>query len=171
MGLMADLDLKPVTRSAAKSLVTKVASSKPGAWFLSKAMHHLDQIMFKASGGKKTPSRMLAGMPVVMIATTGARSGQVRTSPLVPIPFDDDIALVGTNFGQANTPGWVYNLEANPDGVASNGDREANFTARLATDDETERVFAAASEIYVGYAKYRERIKDRKIRVFVLAPR
>ena len=54
------------------------------------------------------------------------------------VPFDGDVALVGTNFGGATTPGWVYNLEANPDGVAKYGDVEVPFAARFATADESE---------------------------------
>lgn len=171
MGLMAALDLKPVSTSASKTLVTKLASSKPGAWLMSKAMHRLDQLMFKATHGRHTPSAILAGLPIVMISTIGAKSGQVRTSPLVGVPHGDDIALVGTNFGQTKTPGWVYNLEANPEGVAKNGEAEASFVARLANDEESEQVLAAAGKMYVGYDKYRDRISGRTVRVFILSPR
>ncbi|MGI9624154.1 MAG: nitroreductase family deazaflavin-dependent oxidoreductase, partial [Acidimicrobiales bacterium] len=61
------------------------------------------------TGGKTTVPGLLAGLRVVMLTTTGAKSGEPRTMPLVGIPSDGDLAVIGSNFGQGPTPGWVYN--------------------------------------------------------------
>jgi deazaflavin-dependent oxidoreductase (nitroreductase family) len=56
----------------------------------------------------------LAGLPVLTVTTTGARTGQRRSAPLVGVPAGDDIAVIGTSFGQSRTPGWYHNMRADP---------------------------------------------------------
>ena len=62
------------------------------------------------------------------------------------------MAVIGSNFGQKATPGWVYNLRAKPEA-------------------ETEQAFEAAAVFYGGYREYRQRASHREIEVFVLEPR
>jgi deazaflavin-dependent oxidoreductase (nitroreductase family) len=103
-----------------------------------------------------------------MLTTTGAKSGQQRAMPLVGIPLGDDMAVIGSNFGQKSTPGWVYNLRSNPEAMVGYRSKEVAVSARLATADETERTFEAGSAFYDGYEKYRTRANHREIQVFVL---
>ncbi len=168
MGLMQELEIKIAKSRLRYRAVAPITSSRPGAWVLSKLLHRLDAVFFKRSNGLKTLSGMLAGLSTVMISTTGAKSGLTRTSPLTAVPIADSIGLVGTNFGQARTPGWVYNLEANPGGTASRGDISVGFTARAANEGEREEILRSAARIYSGYDKYRERLTARRVRVFVL---
>ena len=81
-----------------------------------------------------------------------------------------DLALIGTNFGQTNTPGWVYNLEADPTACVTYRDRTVDVRARRANPDETASALTAAARVYPGYDKYRERITGREVKVFVLTP-
>jgi deazaflavin-dependent oxidoreductase (nitroreductase family) len=87
---------------------------------------------------------------------------------LLGIPYGEDVALIGSNWGGENTPGWVFNLEAHPQAVVRYRDRSVNAKARRADAQETEDVFARAASLYAGYASYRERASHRAIRVFVL---
>jgi len=105
---------------------------------------------------------------VVMFTTTGAKTGKRRTMPLLGIPVGEDLAVIGSNYGQKNTPGWVYNLEADPSATVGYRDRSVEVVARRADETETDRVFDLASAVYPGYAKYRVRADHRAIRVFVL---
>jgi len=148
--------------------VAVLTSSRLGAWAMSKILHRFDAVFFKRSSGSKTLSGMLGGLPTVMISTTGAKSGRPRSSPLTAVPIADSIGLVGTNFGQARTPGWVYNLEANPTGTASRGDITVGFVARAADEGEREEILTSAARIYSGYDKYRARVTVRDVRVFIL---
>lgn len=169
--MMEQLGLDVVDPRLIHRVIAVMASSRSGAWLMSKVIHRLDGIAFSRSNGRSTVSSSLAGLPTVMISTTGARSGQVRTSPLTAIPLADNVGLVGTNFGQKATPGWVYNLEANPAGVASHGEVTVEFLARPADEDEREEILESAARIYRGYDKYRERVTGRVVRVFVLEVR
>ena len=114
---------------------------------------------------------LMAGLPVIMLTTTGAKSGEPRSMPLVGIPLGDDLAVIGSNYGQQRTPGWVYNLEADPTATVSYRDRAVEVTARAASDAETDEAFEIATSFYPGYGKYRARASHRTIRVFVLEPR
>ncbi|MGZ4681880.1 MAG: nitroreductase family deazaflavin-dependent oxidoreductase, partial [Acidimicrobiales bacterium] len=97
-------------------------------------------------------------------------SGQPRTTPLIAVPIGDSLALIGTNFGQVPTPGWVFNLEADPSVRVRYRDVEIEASVRPATDDERAELWKTASTVYPGYDKYQERITGRDIRIFVLEP-
>jgi deazaflavin-dependent oxidoreductase (nitroreductase family) len=168
LGLMQELGIEVAKSRRRYRAIAVITSSRLGAWVLSKLLHRLDAVFFKRSDGIRTLSGMLAGLPTVMISTTGAKSGLARTSPLTAVPIADSIGLVGTNFGQARTPGWVYNLEANPAGTASRGDITVGFVARAAIGGEGEEILKSAARIYSGYDKYRERLTVRNVRVFIL---
>src|SRR5688572_24833828 len=170
MGVAADLGYVHSRPNVVQRGMQAFASSRPGAWMFSKVLAPLDRIVHRVSKGKTTLPQVLAGLPVVFVTTTGRKSGQPRTSPLIAVPIHDTLALVGTNFGQTATPAWVLNLEADPAARASHRDHEIDVTARPATEDERETVWRAAAGVYPGYEKYQARITDRAIRVFVLEP-
>ena len=104
----------------------------------------------------------------MMLTTTGAKTGKPRTMPLLGIPVGEDLAVIGSNYGQRNTPGWVYNLEADPSAIVAYRDRSVEVVARRADEAETDRIFALGHAFYSGYAKYRLRADHRIIRVFIL---
>jgi len=171
VGMMQELGLEVAESRMVYRAVAVMASSRAGAWAMSKLLYRLDGIVYKRSEGRATVSSSLAGLPIVMISTKGAKSGQTRTAPLTAIPIGDNIGLVGTNFGQTTTPGWVYNLEAHPEGRASRGSAVVQFVARPADQPERAEILASAGRIYSGYDKYRERVTARTVRVFILEPR
>ena len=136
----------------------------------SKVLAPLDRVIHRLSSGRTTLPQVLAGLPVVFVTTTGRKSGQPRTSPLIAVPLDGTLALVGTNFGQTATPAWALNLEADPSARVKYGDHEVDVRARAASEDERTTVWRNAAGVYPGYDKYQQRIKGRAIRIFVLEP-
>ncbi len=106
----------------------------------------------------------------MLVTTTGRRSGLERTTPLLGIPVDGTVALIGSNFGQAPTPAWVHNLEADPHARIAYRDRAVDVVARPATDEEADLAFEQAGAVYPGYSSYRQRAAHRRIRVFLLTP-
>lgn len=170
MGLLRDLDYRAKPSNALQRAMQSFASSRFGAWLFSKTLYPVDKVLFRVSGGRLTVPSLMAGVPVIMLSTTGARSGQMRTMPLLGIPFGEDLAIIGSNYGQEATPGWVYNLVADPSATVGYRDRNVVVTARRADEDETERVFDLAAGVYRGYAEYRTRADHRVIRVFILQP-
>ncbi len=145
-----------------------LGSTPPGAWTLSKVLAPMDRWMLQATRGRTTFAGALAGVPVITLTTTGAKSGLPRTSPLLGIPVEGSLAVLGTNYGQPATPAWTHNLAANPAAEVGYRGASAPVLARLAGDVEYEHAFERSSTIYPGYPKYRARVTERPIRVFIL---
>jgi len=169
MGLQEALGYEPGSANIVQRLMQRIASSRPGSWLFQKLLYRIDRPIFRWSRGRITVPGLVAGLPVIMLTTTGAKSGIERTMPLVGVPVEGDLAVIGSNYGQPATPGWVHNLEANPTGRVAYRDASVEVVARPATDEESNRIFDLAAGIYGGYAAYRARADQRTIRVFVLA--
>lgn len=147
-----------------------LASTRPGAWFFSKTLAGTDRALAKVSHGRIALPTVMARLPVLVLTSTGRKSGQPRQTHLIAVPFRDTLALLGTNFGQGSTPAWVLNLEANPRAAVTHQGVTREVRARHATDDERAEILSAADAFYAGYAKYQQRITGRELRIFVLEP-
>lgn len=170
MGLASDLGYRYRPPNAVQRTMQAFGSTRIGAWFFSKTLRHLDRAAHRVSKGRTSVPMLLAGLPVLVVTTTGRRSGVSRTTPLIAPPVGDTVALVGTNFGQRSTPSWVRNLEADPHATVAYRDVTIDVVARPATADEAAAIWDKASAVYGGYAKYRQRVTGRTIRLFVLEP-
>lgn len=143
-------------------------ATKPMAWLNSKIAHHLDRWVLAATRGRTTATTALTGLPVIFVTTIGVKSGRSRTVPLLGIPFEDTLVLIGTGFGQRATPGWVHNLRANGSLTVEYRERRITAGARLARAEEAQEIWSKAIAIYPGYASYPVWARHREIAVFVL---
>jgi deazaflavin-dependent oxidoreductase (nitroreductase family) len=109
------------------------------------------------------------GAPVLLLSTTGRKSGQRRTTPLVYTMDGDDFVLIASNGGAPKHPAWYLNLMANPDATVEVGDREVRVRADEAHQDEKARLWQKMVEVYSGYDGY-QRKTEREIPVIVLHP-
>lgn len=89
-------------------------ATAPMSWLSARVMHRLDKGVHRITAGRTTFAGIVTGLPVVMLTTTGARSGQPRTWPLLGLRDGDRIVVVASNYGQRNHPAWYHNLRANP---------------------------------------------------------
>jgi len=170
MGVAADLGYTHRKINRFQKVMQAFGSTTFGAWFFSKTLATMDRACNKLTKGRTSVPEILAGLPVMFVTTTGRKSGQPRTTPLISVPIGDSLALIGTNFGQTPTPNWVFNLEADPSAHVRYREAELDLTTRPATDDERTAVWNTASTVYPGYNKYQERITGRDVRIFVLEP-
>jgi deazaflavin-dependent oxidoreductase (nitroreductase family) len=170
MGLIDQLGYRVPEANRFQRLVWKVSSSRPGAWFFARTLHHIDRLVLRLSRGRATVPGVLAGLPVITVATTGVRTGQRREVPLVGVPSGDNVAVIGTRFGQARTPGWYFNMRAEPRAEVGYRGRTVPVVAREAEGDEREAVWARGCQIYAGYQAYAHRMDHRAIHVMVLEP-
>jgi deazaflavin-dependent oxidoreductase (nitroreductase family) len=169
MGLIEALGYKISAPNAAQRAMWHLSSSRPGAWLFARSLPHVDRWILQLSHGQRTLAGVTAGIPVLTVTTTGAKTGQPRSSPLIGVPFGSDIAIVGTRFGQPGTPGWYYNLCAQPRAEVAYRDRSVNATAREADENEWQQIWVQARKIYTGYDAYSRRITDRKIHIMILS--
>jgi deazaflavin-dependent oxidoreductase (nitroreductase family) len=108
--------------------------------------------------------------PVLLLTSTGRRSGQQRTAPVLFMKDGANVVVIGSNAGNTNEPGWSYNLKANPEAaVEIRGDRRT-VHARVADGEERERLWKAMNAEYEGFEDY-EAKTSRNIALFVLEPR
>lgn len=171
MGLAADLGYQHQTGNPLHRAMRWFGGTRPGAWIFSRSLRHLDNTIGRISRGRQSAPGLLAGLAVLDLATTGRKSGQRRTSHLIATPIDGTLALIGSNFGQQDTPAWVFNLEADPRANVTYRGITREVVARPAGDADAARVIETAGTFYRGYLHYRERIgTTRRLRVFLLDP-
>lgn len=146
-----------------------LGSQRPVTWVFSHSMHHLDPLVYRLTNDRHTAISIFTGMPVILVTTTGARSGEPRTVPLIGMPHEERLALIGSNWGRAYAPSWYYNLRANPEATVTQESRSKTYTAHEATGDEYEMFWQIAVDAYAGYAAYKQRA-GRHIPIMVLTP-
>jgi deazaflavin-dependent oxidoreductase (nitroreductase family) len=168
MGLAADLSYAVPPPNLVQRGTQAFASTRPGAWAFSRSLATMDRVVSRVSGGRTSVPRLMAGLPVLVLTTTGRRSGQPRASHLIAVPFADTLALIGSNFGQPDTPAWVLNLEAEPRAAVTYRGVTRDVVSRPATAAEQDQVMADSARVYGGYLKYQQRITGRRLRIFIL---
>ncbi|WP_225726078.1 MULTISPECIES: nitroreductase/quinone reductase family protein [unclassified Nocardia] len=147
-------------------LANKFAATKPGSWLIRK-ITPLDRAVLERTDAKYTVLGPI-GAPVILLTTTGRKSGAARTQPLLYAHGGDVLYVIGSNFGQAHHPAWTANLLANPAATVAIAGQRIPVTATLLEDDaEKERVFALFTDITDAYAAYRNRT-TRDLRIFAL---
>ncbi|HET7038013.1 MAG TPA: nitroreductase/quinone reductase family protein [Thermomicrobiaceae bacterium] len=146
-----------------------IAASRLGAWLLARTVHHLDRRLLGRWHGRWATST-LAGLPTVLLTTTGARTGRPRSVPLVGIPDGERIILVASRFGGAHHPAWYHNLKARPECLITLDGQTGAYRAREATRTEREQAWRLATACYPGYAAYQARSAGRLIPVMILTP-
>lgn len=117
-------------------------------------------------------SSKLAGQKMLLLTTTGRRTGKRRTVPLLYVDDGETIVLIGSNWGGPAHPMWVRNLLANPEARVQIGPRKRRVTASVAAGLERERLWKLVTSTYAGYKDYARRIGPaREIPLVVLTPR
>lgn len=146
-----------------------IASSRGGAWLFARTMPRIDRFLLRLTRGRRSLPELIAALPVVTLVTTGAKSGLVRTTPLLAVPHGDDVAVIGTQFGQPGTPSWYFNLVADPSAELRYHGQSVAVTAHEVEGPQRDEIWQRACEFYTGYAAYARRIKDsRPIHIMVL---
>ncbi|MEV0682799.1 nitroreductase/quinone reductase family protein [Nocardia sp. NPDC050378] len=150
----------PLSRAA-----NRFAATKPGS-LLIRTLTPLDRAVLERTDAKYTVLGPI-GAPVILLTTTGRKSGQQRTQPLLYVHDGDTLYVVGSNFGQAKHPAWTVNLLANPQATVAIAGERIPVTATLVPDADKEAIFARFVEITGAYAAYRDRT-TRDLRIFAL---
>jgi deazaflavin-dependent oxidoreductase (nitroreductase family) len=124
--------------------------------------------LYRLSGGR-IGSRV-GRAPVLLLTTSGRKSGQPRTAPVVYLRDGERLIVIGSNAGNEKTPAWSLNLKASPDAEIEIGRKRQRVRARVAEGEERAELWRKHNEQYAGFDDYAART-DRDIAVFVLEPR
>ena len=110
------------------------------------------------------------GGDILVLRTTGRRSGRVRDAPLLFVTQGDGFAVVASNAASARLPAWWFNLQDHPDAEAVLRGNTHPVRARAATEEERAELWLRLVRLYSGYTHY-ESIAKRELPIVVLEPR
>lgn len=155
---------------AFRRLVRQTAATRPMTWLYIRIEKPIDQFVYRISRGWTTASALLSGLPVVMLTTTGARTGQPRTVPVLGFPDADRLIVIASNYGRSFYPAWYHNLRAHPRATVTVDQAAEDVEAHELTGDERDRWFEKAARMYPGFVTYEQRASNRRIPVLELQP-
>jgi deazaflavin-dependent oxidoreductase (nitroreductase family) len=151
-----------------RRLVRRTAATRPLAWLYGHIQQPVDLVMHRLTGGRMTLTGLLADVELVVLTTTGARSGRPRVTPVLAVPDPDGLVVLASNFGRPHHPGWYHNLRARPEAVATVAGVARVVRARELHGEERERAFVRAVQIYPGFQRYQRWAERRTIPVIRL---
>src|SRR6476620_2413459 len=120
---------------------------------------------FRANNGKVTG--VFAGRPVVLLTTTGAKSGRPRTSPLVYTTDGDRMVIIASKGGAPTNPDWYHNIVANPVVTVELPGETFQARATVAEGEERQRLYDAQAALMPAFAEYQQKT-TRQIPVVIL---
>lgn len=139
---------------------------KSPRWFLT-SFSGLHKAWYRLSGGRIGGT--FHGAPLVLLTTTGRKSGEERTWPLLALRDGDAYLFAASNSGHDHHPAWYLNLEANPVVRVRDGGRTLEGRARITSGEERASLYRRFVDVFENYAKY-EQATDREIPVVVVEP-
>ena len=156
--------------NVAQRSLRRFAASGPGSWVFARVLHRIDRPVDRLTRGRYTFSSLLSGLPVVMLTTVGAKTGQRRTVPVLGLPTENTLAIIASNFGQSRHPAWYYNLQQHPDAEIVVDGKRQRVRAVEATGQRRAEIWEQGLRVYPGFGQYERRAAHREIAVFELTP-
>jgi deazaflavin-dependent oxidoreductase (nitroreductase family) len=133
---------------------------------LMKLLGRVRVCFYRCWGGRRGPT--MSGRKLILLTTTGRKSGQPRTVPVVPFFAGDDMFVMASMGGSPTDPAWYQNLRANPDVLVQLGPDEWRARAATVEGEERDRLWKRITAEMPNFAKYQEKT-TRKIPVVRLA--
>ena len=109
-------------------------------------------------------------LPLILLTTTGRRSGRERTTPVAALVEDDRMVVIGSNVGHDRQPTWALNLKSNPEAQVRFRGESRTVRARFTEGSERDALWQAMNERFAGYDDYQANT-ERRLPVIVLEPR
>ena len=135
--------------------------------FLIRALSRIHARVYRISRGRVLDR--IAGMPVLLLTTTGRESGKRRTATLTYFRDGADLVVIGSFGGSDLPPAWWLNLEHDPRATVLIGRTTSTVAARAATAEEHDRLWPLVTTTHPGYARYQGRTL-RPIPIVLLTP-
>jgi deazaflavin-dependent oxidoreductase (nitroreductase family) len=132
-----------------------------------KVASRLHSGVYRLSGGKA--GGRIGALDVLLLTTTGRKSGKQRTVPLLYTSDGDGLVVIGSKGGTPENPGWCLNLSADPHATVTIGRETRHVEARIAEGEERERLWRRMADAYPAYDGYQTKT-SRRIPVVVLEP-
>jgi deazaflavin-dependent oxidoreductase (nitroreductase family) len=120
---------------------------------------------YRANGGKV--GGYWEGKPLLLLTTTGAKSGQQRTTPIMYLRDGDRLLVFASKRGAPTNPDWYHNLVAHPEVTVEDGTEKYEASATVLNGEERDKFYARQAELYPQFGEYQE-MTARKIPVIAL---
>jgi deazaflavin-dependent oxidoreductase (nitroreductase family) len=151
-------------RGPLRRLVQAVAAILPMSLVPARTLPRIDRSFYRLSRGRTTFSAWVSGLPVVMLTSTGARTGKLRTLPVLSLPYGDRLVVIASNYGRPNHPGWYHNLLAHPRAVVTWEGLSIQMQARELKGEERQAHIARGLAAYPWWEQYHRRAGPDKSR-------
>ncbi len=115
--------------------------------------------LYRRSGGRIAGT--MKGAPVLLLTTTGRRSGRPWTTPVIYQPDGDGWVLIASNGGRPRHPAWWLNLRASPEATVQIGRETVPVTAEAVDGGDRDRLWQVMTAVYPGYDRYATRTTRR----------
>ena len=159
----------PRTVAAPRRWVRWFAATSIGGWLFARVLHHLDRAAFSLTSGRVTVTSLMAGLPVIMLTTTGARTGRPHTVPVLGFPIGDGLAIAAGNFGRQQEPAWCLNLHRDPQARIAVDRQVRRVVAEELVGEARAAVWERCLVIYPGGRAYARRAAPRTVALFLLS--
>jgi deazaflavin-dependent oxidoreductase (nitroreductase family) len=150
-----------------RRVIACIFSTPAGTWFGLHIVPPIDRCLLRWSGGRM---KVALGQNTCLLETVGARSGAVRSTPLLYIGDGARLVVIASMGGAPRHPAWYHNLRKNPRVTVTLKGRRDTYVAHEAEGVERARLWSMAVDYYPGYAVYAQRAGVRRIPVVVLSP-
>lgn len=153
------------------TMLGAVVRRRSGTWYLARTQPTIDRALYRLSRGRLTLAGFGTGVQMLILTTTGARTGRQRLTPLATVPEPGGSFLVlASNFGRATDPGWAFNLRAHP--LAQVSHRGVTRTMRALELDEEQRAAARGGPLAAlpDWRRYDNLDSGRVVPIFRLHP-
>lgn len=142
-------------------MLRKFAALPIGDWYIKQVAPRVDPLLLRWTGGRFSS---VYPAPVMLLTTTGAKTGQPRALPLMYLTDRESLVVIASNYGKTTHPAWYRNLVANPSVDVLAGKRSGKYTATEITDpSERDRAWDLAVAEYPAYGESRGQLEGRTI--------
>jgi deazaflavin-dependent oxidoreductase (nitroreductase family) len=124
--------------------------------------------VYRLTGGRV--GGKVGDAPICLLTTTGRKSGEARTAPVVYLADGERVILIDTNAGNERLPAWSLNLKAKPEAEVETGRKRRQVSARVAEGEERAELWRKHIDQFAGFDFYLTKL-ERTPSVWVLEPR
>jgi deazaflavin-dependent oxidoreductase (nitroreductase family) len=158
----------PESMRLRRKVLVPLSNNRLGYWYLTKVAPRIDATLTPAT---KAWLSSVPGTPLLLITTTGAKSGKQRTNPLIYWSRGDDVILMASNYGRESHPAWLFNVKAHPDVTLLFRGKQGHYRARIAEGAEHDELWEKSKDYIANYRSYERRTAGKRdIQVVVCSP-
>lgn len=147
----------------------QMAGWRPVSLLYARILPPIDRAVSRITGNTMTFAGLVTGLQVLLLTTTGARTGAQRTQPVLYVREGDDFVVIASNWGQERNPSWYYNLRANPRAKVTLSGATSDVIAREVTGQQRDLYWQQGCRMYPAWNIYKARAPRREFPIMILS--